>query len=620
MTFRQPVPAPERVDLLGLCLGAAPAQDAPAADAPALRDTLGHTLSHRQLAAAVTRRAQELRTAGAGPGRLVRVDAERTTAAIVDVLAVLAAGAAFAALPPGAQPSPGVTEALAGRRDLPAGAAYVMTTSGSTGVPKETVVTREGLRHVFGALRDAPQLGFPKDLVWAQFHPLSFGYSMCEILGALAFGGEIALVEREAPLTCDGLRALMGPVRAEGRRTVLCLTPSELSLLTARLLEANMAAPEFVLLSGEPAHRGQLTEFLALPGGDDSVVVNTYAATETAGQITADRVTTASVSSIIAGYVGHPLPGTTVTLLTADGTPVPPRDHGTTGEVHVQGPGVAAGYLDPGQTAARFVPAGPLGETAFRTGDLGRWAEDGGLRIVGRGGRRLKVAGRWVSLDAVEHALLTGGCVREAFAAAAEIRLDGPAPQECLQVVAVPRDRSGVTAKRIRGQVAAALGTPLTVRLVLVDALPRTPHGKADTRAPAIPPASVAAVGGPANLVRAVWEEILGAGIPYTTNLFEAGVDSLGVVTAAARLTRVLGRPVTAAFLLDHPRLDLQIAALATSTSPPGAAPAARGAAARRPGLAEQRTRRRAARGVTPTSEEPSTHPTLGSQEEESTS
>ncbi|CAM5539939.1 hypothetical protein SCALM49S_07049 [Streptomyces californicus] len=63
-----------------------------------------------------------------------------------------------------------------------------------------------------------------------------------------------------------------------------------------------------------------------------------------------------------------------------------------------------------------------------------------------------------------------------------------------------------------------------------------------------------------AALVPSVWQEILGAGIPYTANLFEAGVDSLGVVTAAARLTRVFGRPVTPAFLLDHPRLDLQIA------------------------------------------------------------
>ncbi|MGW4359437.1 non-ribosomal peptide synthetase [Streptomyces californicus] len=619
MTCPSPGGEPERVDLLALCLGAAPRRDAPAADAAALRGTDGSALSYRELADAITARAAELRSAGAGPGRLVRVDAERTPAAIVELLAVLAAGAAFVTLPAEAVPGPGVAEVLSGRGQLPADAAYVMTTSGSTGAPKDTVVTRAGLRHVFGGLRDAPQLGFPQGLVWAQFHPLTFGYSMCEVLGAFAFGGELALVAREVPLTCAGIRDLVASARSGGRRTALCLTPSELSLLTARLREVGVGVPEFVLLSGEAAHRGQLAEFLALPGGERSVVVNTYAATETAGQITADRVTAAEVPAVMGGYVGHPLPGVRVTLLTAEGAPVPPDDLGTTGEVHVHGAGVAAGYLDPGQTADRFVRVGPQREAAFRTGDLGRWAEGGGLRIVGRGGRRLKVAGRWVALESVERALLAGGCVDEVFAAPSEIRLEGADPQECLQVTAVPRDASGVTAERIRGQVVAALGAPLTVRLVLVDALPRTRNGKVDTRTQAVAgPSAVVGGGLAAALVPSVWQEILGAGIPYTANLFEAGVDSLGVVTAAARLTRVFGRPVTPAFLLDHPRLDLQIAALSEGADSPKAGPASRGAA-RRAALAGRRDRRRAARGITAAPSD-SPMPTQSHQEEEPTS
>lgn len=122
-------------------------------------------------------------------------------------------------------------------------------------------------------------------------------------------------------------------------------------------------------------------------------------------------------------------------------------------------------------------------------------------------------------------------------------------------------------------------------------------------------------------MVWAVWREILGSGIPYTTNLFEAGVDSLGVVTAAARLSWVLGRTVTPAFLLDHPRLDLQIAALSEGTDPTRDTPGPRSATARRAALAERRAQRRAARGVAapvdPVSASPTTPPSH--QEEEST-
>ncbi|CAM5532814.1 non-ribosomal peptide synthetase [Streptomyces californicus] len=106
--------------------------------------------------------------------------------------------------------------------------------------------------------------------------------------------------------------------------------------------------------------------------------------------------------------------------------------------------------------------------------------------------------------------------------------------------------------------------------------------------------------------------------MPYTANLFEAGVDFLGVVTAAARLTRVFGRPVTPAFLLDHPRLDLQIAALSESAERPKAGPASRGAA-RRAALAGRRDRRRAARGITAAPSD-SPMPTQSHQEEEPTS
>ncbi|MFD6517043.1 non-ribosomal peptide synthetase [Rhodococcus sp. NPDC060176] len=565
-------------------------------DAPALRDSAGYALTYRQLTDAIAGRARDLSSAGVGPGQLIRVSAARNSASVVELLAVLAVGAAFVALAPDAVPSPRIQEALGGAA-MPPDAAYVMSTSGSTGEPKETVVTRTGLRHVFHALRKSPEIDFPSGLVWTQFHPLTFGYAMCEILGALSFGGEIVIVDREESLTCSGLCHTLISARAGGRRVAVCLTPSELSLLTTRIGESDVRAPEFVLLSGEPAYRGQLAEFFALPAANQSVVVNTYAATETAGQVTAHRVTENSVPELMAGYVGHPLPGVGVTLVASDGKTLRRSNSDTPGDIYVEGPMVAAGYLDAEQTAARFRPT-ETGGAAFRTGDIGQWAKDGGLRIVGRNGRRYKIAGRWVPLDFIERYILTSECVSDVAASIAEVCLDGATPLECLQIVAVPCDRSVAGAERIRRQVVASLAAPLTIRLILVDALPRNLNGKLSSEY-----ISTATLNPPtmdvATAVCAVWVEILGAGVGQRTNLFESGVDSLGIVTAAARLTRALCRPVSAEFLLDHPRIELQISALTTPSRKVSDPPASTGAA-RRVSLPDRGAQRRNARRTLP--------------------
>ncbi|MFK8850081.1 AMP-binding protein [Streptomyces sp. Ac-502] len=378
---------PHHGDVLALCLGTPPAARLPEPGRTALRDASG-AVTYGELCERVRYRGTELRARGLGPGSLVPLSTERSVATIVELLALLAAEVAFVPLADGAGGGPGTRRILRGAAVLPPDAAYVMTTSGSTGAPKEPVVTRTGLRHVFGSLRTALAPHVPSGLRWTQFHPLTFGYTMCEVLGSLALGGELDIVPRERPLTCT---ALHDGLADDDAGQVLCLTPSELTLLTQRLQESGACAPTHVILSGEPAHRTQLADFFALPGAEHTYMVNTYAATETAGQVTVSRITAADVEAAMNGYVGHPLPGVEVTLRGPDGRTVPCADTAATGEIWVSGPTVAAGYLDAEQTAARFTAPSPDGgprpsapatsAAGGRTADCTSWdAEDAGSR------------------------------------------------------------------------------------------------------------------------------------------------------------------------------------------------------------------------------------------------
>lgn len=521
------------------------------------------SLTYAELHELVLEEVAALRRNGVEAGSLVplHLAERRTVHSIVSLLGVLAAGAAFTPV----RPDPVTRAIMADRSAWPdhlsplAAPAYVLSTSGSTGPAKHAVVTREGLRAVFSGLHTRLRHTVPPQAVWTQLHPLTFGFSLCEVLGCLTFGGTLVLVEREEPVTFTALSRVL---TEQSGPHVVCLTPSELAVL---LSAENAPLPSHLLLSGEPAHRAPLRELFRRTGQAPPVVVNTYAATETSGQVTADVVTADRLDAVLAGHVGRPIPGVEVVLLGPDDQPVPPGDTVTEGEIEVRGATVAAGYLDATAHGAKFAA-----RPAFRTGDRGRWASDGGLVVTGRGERRVKLAGRWTALDGIERALTGDGLVAEAVAAVEEYTVDGEATAGRLLVAVVPAGTASAgTAAAVRRRVLELLDGPVTVRVVVHETINRTRHGKTDLATVRRTPRAPDRAAGIADTVMGVWAELLGSGFSAGANLFESGVDSLGVVAAAARLTRAFGREISPSFLLDHPRISLQIEALTVQPAPP---------------------------------------------------
>jgi hybrid polyketide synthase / nonribosomal peptide synthetase ACE1 len=112
--------------------------------------------------------------------------------------------------------------------------------------------------------------------------------------------------------------------------------------------------------------------------------------------------------------IGYPLPNYRVYVLDEKMNPAPP---GVLGEIYVGGPGVSAGYLNNSAlTAERLVPDTFASKedlkrgwnTLHRTGDLGRWGDQGAVFIKGRtsGDTQVKIRGLRIDLLEVERALV----------------------------------------------------------------------------------------------------------------------------------------------------------------------------------------------------------------------
>lgn len=318
------------------------------------------------------------------------------------------------------------------RSTLPAGppigpdVAAVVLTSGSTGEPKGAVLTRQ-------ALESAARAGLarldarPGERWLACLPPSSIG-GLQVLVRSLYSGSPPVLLPRFSPTAFAA---------ADGA-TLTALVPTMLG----RLLDEGVDLQRFrrILLGGAAASRPLLQR--AKKAGAN--VVPTYGMTETAGGCV---------------YDGRPLDGVDI-------------DIGADGRIRIRGPVLFGGY--------RGGPVSPRSDGWFVTSDLGRWAADGRLEVLGRADDMIVTGGENVAAARVVDLLLAHPSVAEAAV------IGRPDPEWGARVVAVvvPAEGAIPTLPELRAHVVAAASAAHAPReLLLVDRLPLLPSGKLDRAA-----------------------------------------------------------------------------------------------------------------------------------------
>ncbi|MFI6458353.1 AMP-binding protein [Streptosporangium amethystogenes] len=462
-----------------------------AARAPETTAVIGeHETTYGELARGVRAVAGRLAAAGVVPGDVVGLASGRSERAPALALGIMRAGAVYLPLDPlypapllahmtgaapvrtvivdraaGGLPAGGHTgldafELLAspstGDRlpePAPCAAAYVMFTSGSTGLPKGVLLGHAGLAEYARAL--PAHLSLSGEDRCLGVAPLGFSSSIRELLLPLARGAVVVVPGEEEVRTPWGVPDLV----REHRVTHLDLTPSYwravLDAMPAGELGDALASVRGVLFASEPldvalAHRS----VRLLPRAR---LWNTYGCTETTGIIAAHEVTgTESAGSLVP--IGTPLGHVSFRTRPGDG------------ELVVSGDAVALGYLPGG-----LPPDGGCAPRQWETGDRVTTV-DGTMVWTGRTDRMLKVRGMRVAPETVEHHLRAYPGITQAAVVDAGER--GVACVVARTPASAPLDARALTAwlrERLPGHMVPAVITD-------IPAWPVLPNGKTDHR------------------------------------------------------------------------------------------------------------------------------------------
>lgn len=420
----------------------------------------------------------------------------------------------------------------------PGALAYIIFTSGSTGRPKGVGVEHRNVANQLASSRRLLGLGSSDRLVAVT--TLSSDPHVLDLLLPPLCGADLVIGTTQEAREPDRLRSLIERTGA----TALQATPQ-----TWRLLEAAGGVPAGVRLrlsGGETLPPGLAAKLMA-PGVS---LWNVYGPTETTIWATAGVVTEVTT----AADIGPPIDHARVYVLDERLMPVPV---GVVGEVWFAGRGIARGYYGrPRLTARSFVPdpwSDEPGARMYRSGDLGRWREGGGLELAGRNDHQVKIRGFRIECGEIEAVLRAHRDVRQAAVVTAP-----RAGELALAAYIVPRRGSTLAQpgtdllEELRPHLRAALpGYMIPALAVALPALPLTPTAKIDRAALPAPRwgASPAAAGRvpPRNDVEAtlagIWSDLLATEEPVGVhdNLFAAGGHSLTATRFVARVADAYG-------------------------------------------------------------------------------
>ncbi|KAL2260259.1 hypothetical protein VTK26DRAFT_5769 [Humicola hyalothermophila] len=333
----------------------------------------------------------------------------------------------------------------------PSNAAWVVYSSGSTGVPKGSILEHRSLCST--SRTNSEILGVGPSTRAIHFASYSFDVAIEENVIIPMYGGCVCIPSDE-----DRLNDLPGVMRR------MKINWADLTPTVGRMLTPENAPYLRTLVLGGEA----LTKDIIDTWGDKRgfKLFNTYGPSECSIQCTSSK----PLRRVATGAnIGRPVNCKLWVVDAEDPNRLLPA--GSPGELLIEGPIVGRGYLNqPAKTKAAFVeglawaatPAGSTPRRFYRTGDLAKFNLDGTLDCLGRQDSQIKLHGQRIELGEIEYNI--------------QKHLATPDTAQVAVEAFTPSGKSGSAGRKLLAafiQFAAAPSSPTMVVMEMKEALRR---------------------------------------------------------------------------------------------------------------------------------------------------
>ena len=430
--------------------------------------------------------------------------------------------------------------------------AYIVFTSGSTGIPNGVVGTHSPVTHfIEWQIRT---FGLNEEDRFSNLASIAHDILLRDVFTPLSLGATLYVPPSldESSISLD-----LGEWMGVNKISVAHLTPPRGQLLTI----TNQPLPDlrYLFFGGDKLPNSLVSQLQKLTV--NLSCVNFYGTTETPQGMSYYILSPQKMTSAIAkrhcviAPIGQGIDDVQILLLDDNNQLV---RIGEKGEITVRTPYLCQGYLDnPVLTQQRFITnpyTGNPGDRIYKTGDIGRYLPNGDIEILGRRDNQVNVRGFRIELDELEGILLEYPLVKEA---AVKLIEEG----EKQYLVAYIVGQKGLDLSLLQVYVNERLVNRVKLNIfVQLEAFPLTVNGKIDRHSLPKPDFSKREYVPPQteteSLLASLWEDVLQEKVGITDNFFELGGDSLMATYIVVKLAKLSDTHLLPTILFDYPTIE----------------------------------------------------------------